>query len=248
MTLFTIKTEKKIFTTKNSLLNLEDSTKEEEENSNKISNKGNLYITEKKYKKISDKLKITSRTYFKHRNLIKKVKTNCINIFEKLISNCLSIEQSIFSFAKNKKKRDVLRYFKSDISKLRNYFLLKIKMKDLISLFCDFDFSLYKKYIISDKEYKLNFLLNLTWKEFLLYLKNNNQIITNEIENLIKINNKDFDIFFNYILEINYTYDLRPSVDSLYANNLEKIINKSVQLNNEIQRQNDFFNFILNFE
>ena len=42
MTLFTIKTEKKIFTTKNSLLNLEDSTKEEEENSNKI-----LYITEK---------------------------------------------------------------------------------------------------------------------------------------------------------------------------------------------------------
>ena len=248
MTLFTIKTEKKIFTTKNSTLNLEDSTKEEEENSNKISNKGNLYITEKKYKKISDKLKITSRTYFKHRNLIKKVKTNCINIFEKLISNCLSIEQSIFSFAKNKKKRDVLRYFKSDISKLRNFFLLKIKMKDLISLFCDFDFSLYKKYIISDKEYKLNFLLNLTWKEFLLYLKNNNQIITNEIENLIKINNKDFDIFFNYILEINYTYDLRPSVDSLYANNLEKIINKSVQLNNEIQRQNDFFNFILNYE
>ena len=248
MTLFTIKTEKKIFTTKNSLLNFEDSTKEEEENSNKISNKGNLYITEKKYKKISDKLKITSRTYFKHRNLIKKVKTNCINIFEKLISNCLSIEQSIFSFAKNKKKRDVLRYFKSDISKLRNFFLLKIKMKDLISLFCDFDFSLYKKYIISDKEYKLNFLLNLTWKEFLLYLKNNNQIITNEIENLIKINNKDFDIFFNYILEINYTYDLRPSVDSLYANNLEKIINKSVRLNNEIQRQNDFFNFILNYE
>ena len=248
MTLFTIKNEKKIFTTKNSTLNLEDSTKEEEENSNKISNKGNLYITEKKYKKISDKLKITSRTYFKHRNLIKKVKTNCINIFEKLISNCLSIEQSIFSFSKNKKKRDVLRYFKSDISKLRNFFLLKIKMKDLISLFCDFDFNLYKKYIISDKEYKLNFLLNLTWKEFLLYLKNNNQIITNEIENLIKINNKDFDIFFNYILEINYTYDLRPSVDSLYANNLEKIINKSVQLNNEIQRQNDFFNFILNYE
>ncbi len=111
MTLFTIKTEKKIFTTKNSLLNLEDSTKEEEENSNKISNKGNLYITEKKYKKISDKLKITSRTYFKHRNLIKKVKTNCINIFEKLISNCLSIEQSIFSFAKNKKKKRRFKIF-----------------------------------------------------------------------------------------------------------------------------------------
>ena len=248
MTLFTIKIEKKIFTTKNSLLNLEDSQKKKKKIQIKFQTKEIYTLLKKKYKKISDKLKITSRTYFKHRNLIKKVKTNCINIFEKLISNCLSIEQSIFSFAKNKKKRDVLRYFKSDISKLRNYFLLKIKMKDLISLFCDFDFSLYKKYIISDKEYKLNFLLNLTWKEFLLYLKNNNQIITNEIENLIKINNKDFDIFFNYILEINYTYDLRPSVDSLYANNLEKIINKSVQLNNEIQRQNDFFNFILNYE
>ena len=241
MTLFTIKTEKKIFSTKNSLSNLtkqtEDSTKEEEEeNSNKNSIEGNLYITEKKYKKISDKLKISSRTYFKHRNLIKKVKTNCINIFEKLISNCFSIEQSIFSFAgKNKKKRDVLRYFKSDISKLRNFFLLKIKMKDLISLFCDFDFNSYKKYVISDKEYLLNFLLNLTWKEFLLYLKNDNKIIKNGIENLIKINNKDFDIFFNYILEINYSYDLRPSVDSLYANNLEKIVHKTVQLNNEIK-------------
>ena len=102
MTLFTIKTEKKIFSTK--ISKTEESTKEEEENS-KNSINGNLYITEKKYKKISDKLKISSRTYFKHRNLIKKVKTNCINVFEKLISNCLAIDQSIFTFAgKNKKK------------------------------------------------------------------------------------------------------------------------------------------------
>ena len=248
MTLFTIKTEKKIFSTK--ISKTEESTKEEEEESSpKNSINGNLYITEKKYKKISDKLKISSRTYFKHRNLIKKVKTNCINVFEKLISNCLAIDQSIFTFAgKNKKKRDVLRYFKSDISKLRNFFLLTIKMKDLISLFCDFDFRLYKKYVVKDKENLLNFLLNLTWKEFLLYLKNDNKIIKNGIENLVKINNKDFDIFFNYILEINYSYDLRPSVDSLYANNLEKILAKSVQLNNEIQRQNDFFLFIKNYE
>jgi hypothetical protein len=41
----------------------------------------NLYIHEKKYKQYNDKLKISSRTYFKHRNLIKKVKTNCINIY-----------------------------------------------------------------------------------------------------------------------------------------------------------------------
>ena len=33
----------------------------------------NLYIHEKKYKQYNDKLKISSRTYFKHRNLIKKV-------------------------------------------------------------------------------------------------------------------------------------------------------------------------------
>ena len=121
-------------------------------------------------------------------------------------------------------------------------------MKDLISLFCDFDFRLYKKYVVKDKENLLNFLLNLTWKEFLLYLKNDNKIIKNGIENLVKINNKDFDIFFNYILEINYSYDLRPSVDSLYANNLEKILAKSVKLNNEIERQNDFFHFIKNYE
>ena len=55
-----------------------------------------LYIHEKKYKQCNDKLKISSRTYFKHRNLIKKVKTNCINIYEKLINSCLFIEQPFF--------------------------------------------------------------------------------------------------------------------------------------------------------
>ena len=75
--------------------------------------------------------------------MIKKVKTNCINIYEKLINSCLFIEQPLFSinYSRNKRKRDVLRYFKCDISKLRNYLLLQIPMRKIISLFSDFDFN-----------------------------------------------------------------------------------------------------------
>ena len=53
---------------------------------NTTNTKDNLYIHEKKYKTIADKIKVSSRTYFKHRNLIKKVKTNCINIYEKILN------------------------------------------------------------------------------------------------------------------------------------------------------------------
>ena len=121
-------------------------------------------------------------------------------------------------------------------------------MKKLISLFCDFDIEIYKNYIKKNSEFKFYFLLNLTWKEFLLYLKNDVKLITNGIENLIKINNKDFDIFFNYILEINYCYDLRPSVNNFYVNNLEKIVGETVERKNEINRQCDFYKFIKNYE
>ena len=89
------------------------------------------------------------------------------------MNSCLNIEKSVFSIGvpKKKKERDVLRYFKSDISKLRNNLLLPIPMIDLISLFCNFQF--LDEYIIKKKREKLNFLLNITWKEFILYIKYN---------------------------------------------------------------------------
>ena len=208
----------------------------------------NLYIHEKKYKQYNDKLKISSRTYFKHRNLIKKVKTNCINIYEKLVNSCLLIEQPIFSinYSKNKRKRDVLRYFKCDISKLRNYLLLQIPMIKLISLFSDYEFT--QNSIDVKKQNKLNLLLNMTWKEFMLHLRNDNKDITSGIEGLIKINKKDFDIFFNYVLEINYSYDLRPSVDSLYANSLEKILSFNIQYTNDGNLKKNTINCIKEFK
>jgi len=208
----------------------------------------NLYIHEKKYKQYNDKLKISSRTYFKHRNLIKKVKTNCINIYEKLVNSCLLIEQPIFSinYSKNKRKRDVLRYFKCDISKLRNYLLLQIPMIKLISLFSDYEFT--QNSIDVKKQNKLNLLLNMTWKEFMLHLRNDNKDITSGIEGLIKVNKKDFDIFFNYVLEINYSYDLRPSVDSLYANSLEKILSFNIQYTNDGNLKKNTINCIKEFK
>ena len=216
--------------------------------SNYSSSDHNMYIHEKKCKKVKNKIVMSSRTYFKHRNLIKKVKINCINIYEALLNSCLNIEKSVFSIGvpKKKKERDVLRYFKSDISKLRNNSLLSIPMIDLISLFCNFKF--FDEYIIEKKREKLNFLLNITWKEFILYIKYNNREITHGIKDLIKISKKDFEIFFNYIININYVYDLRPNVDNLYINNLNKVLNKRVKYIKEKEREQNFLNMINNYE
>ena len=64
----------------------------------------------------------------------------------------------------------------------------------------------------------------------------------------LKISKKDFEIFFNYIININYVYDLRPNVDNLYANNLDKVLNKRVKYINEKEREQNFINIINNFE
>ena len=218
------------------------------EGSNYSNSDHNLYVHEKKCKKVKNKIILSSRTYFKHRNLIKKVKINCINIYEKLLNSCINVEKSIFNIGvpKKKKVRDVLRYFKSDISKYRNNLLLQIPMNDLISLFCNFEF--LDEYIIREKKLKLNFLLNITWKEFILYLKNSNNELTIGVKDLIKISKKEFEIFFNYIVNINYAYDLRPNVDNLYANNLDKILNKRVIYIDEKEKKKDFLNVIENYK
>ena len=63
------------------------------EGSNYSNSDHNLYVHEKKCKKVKNKIVLSSRTYFKHRNLIKKVKINCINIYEKLLNSCLNVEK-----------------------------------------------------------------------------------------------------------------------------------------------------------
>ena len=117
-------------------------------------------------------------------------------------------------------------------------------MIDLISLFCTFKF--LEEYILKHKKEKLNFLLNITWKELILYIKYNSELISG-VKDLIKISKKEFDIFFNYIVDINYVYDLRPNVDNLYANNLDKILNKNVKYLNEKERNKNFLNIIDNY-
>ena len=88
--------------------------------------------------------------------------------------------------------------------------------------------------------------MNITWKELILYIKYNSEL-TSGVKDLIKISKKEFDIFFNYIVDINYVYDLRPNVDNLYANNLDKILNKNVKYLNEKERNKNFLNIIDNY-
>ena len=78
-------------------------------------------------------------------------------------------------------------------------------------------------------------------------LKNGVKEVTEGFEAQIKVTKKDFDIFFNYILEINYVYDLRPSVDSLYANSLDKILCFGVKDSTEEQRKKELIDYLSSF-
>ena len=118
-------------------------------------------------------------------------------------------------------------------------------MKNIISLFSDFQ--LNENYIIEKKRLKLQLLLNMTWKDFMVCLKNGVKEVTEGFEAQIKVTKKDFDIVFNYILEINYVYDLRPSVDSLYANSLDKILCFGVKDSTEEQRKKEMIDYLSSF-
>ena len=69
----------------------------------------------------------------------------------------------------------------------------------------------------------------------------------NSLYNLIKYISMRLYIFFNYILEINYVYDLRPSVDSLYANSLDKILCFGVKDSTEEQRKKEMIDYLSSF-
>lgn len=143
---------------------------------------------------------------FKYRNLIKKIKTHCIKVYEKALKKCL-VNPTMLSFynIKSTKSRTLFRYFKSDISKEKNIILLQSPLKSLLTEFLGKE-KLEKLNVKVHKRNLFNFLLNLRWKEFIVFIKNRNREIFNdekEVSNNYLLSRENVNIFLDYIYRTN---------------------------------------------
>jgi hypothetical protein len=174
-------------------------------------------------------------TLNKERNIVKKVKTFCLNKYFIAIQSCIN-NPKIFSFynIKNKKNRKIFRTFKSDISKTRNHTLLDISMKTILENFGHLDWQKVK--IKQENINTFNFLKNMTWGELIKLIKNKNEIFYEKLENKfmdhyikkLKVVEKDFIVYFQYIKDIDYSYGNRVNVEQSYLRIYELIIEEGI--------------------
>ena len=161
-----------------------------------------LSLTHKKRERKTKKKKvIQSQKSFKYRNLIKKLKTHCIKIFEKIIKTCLIYPHTFSLYnIKPKQSRLFFRYFKSDISKQKNKILMNTQLKYLLSKFIG-NASFSKLEIKSEMEALFNYLTNIKWKQFLLLFKYdpNSILLPYIINNFVLINPNNLNILYDYI-------------------------------------------------
>jgi hypothetical protein len=201
--------------------------------------------------KTNKKSSASERNFFKDRNLIKKVKTNCINIYEKLIKSCLTQPKSFSLYnIQNKLKREELRLFKSDISKVRNKSLLSVPMKVLINLFSDYD--LDSMPVIKNKNNKFNYLMNITFYDLILHIKKQSTGLfksnLNSLNKKGKIMPKDIKVYLEYINDTNYAYGVRSNVDNKYISNYNLIEGYKLNANEGEHIHQMVENFLGNFE
>ena len=213
-----------------------------------------LSLTHKKRERKTKKKKVVqSQKSFKYRNLIKKLKTHCIKIFEKIIKTCL-IYPNTFSLynIKSKQARLFFRYFKSDISKQKNKILMNTQLKYLLSKFIgNASFSKLKSKLEMNNLF--NYLTNIKWKQFLLLFKYdpNNILLPYIVNNSVLINQNNLNILYDYI----YSEEECPSNCSKRTINADYLafINAIPSQQEDNQDLNDFTiscnfkSFLMNF-
>lgn len=186
--------------------------------------------------------KVKNQSIPSERNLIKKVKTFCINAFLNIIQSCVDNPKHFCLYnMKNKNKRKIFRLFKSDISKIRNFVLLDIPMRLILEKISTIIWRKVK--VLDERIYTFNYFVNLTWREFILFCKCNSneegdcgagKDCSGNILNYIKfssssskqrknkkllkrkISRRDFDDYLKYVQNSEYNYGSRINADRAY--------------------------------
>lgn len=189
------------------------------------------------------------------RNLIKKVKTFCINTYLYLLQNCVEDPKQFSLYnMKNKNKRQIFRVFKTDISKIRNYILLEIPMKAIIDKISSIPWTKIK--CKPGKQNTFDYFANLTWKDLIYFCKrhsNNEAQYLSGPEKLVKkskflkrkLTFQDFNDYITYVEQAEYNYGNRVNVDKTYLKMYDTLY--EIYNENNLESSNSFDN-LFNFE
>jgi hypothetical protein len=164
--------------------------------------------------------------------LIKKVKTRCFKIYFRLLFKCTSSTLDK-SKLKIQKKKEIFKLFKSDVCKSRNRAILYTPMRVLLSLFSNI--CVEGLPIKKEKNNSHEYLMNLTWEEFLYHVKRKNCELFCKEEEFVDpvVTSAEIAEFFSYI---NSMTKYKPrNIDMSYSNLYNLVRNdKSVFIDDEI--------------
>lgn len=208
-------------------MNLE---KNSEENSFNITETQNSIKNKRKGRK---KMKDSYNEKF----LVKKVKTRCFKIFFKLLNKCIHLKVTRSEWKINDKK-NIFKMFKSDVCKARNRDILKVSMRNLITIFSNVDMN--EVTIKEDKKNKFNFMMNINWEEFLNYIKRGDREFREDVwQN--EVSSSEIEEYFKYIKSV--TKYKKRYIDETYSNLYKYLVNK-----NEFNERASVENVLLNME
>lgn len=209
--------------------------------------------TKKDIKKI---VKNKSHRLFDGRNIIKKVKTHCLKLFNVTIKKCADFKEKISSTNHRLKiyeKKKIYKIFKSDISKFRNKILLNQKMSSILKRFSYIDIH-DKLNIKEEKKHIYNFLMNSTWMDILLYVKRAGVEACSPLfdgyHKLVDVSQKEVNEYMEYIDSASLIYTERVNLDKQYLKIYEPLVSKLTPQNNQNKCsffQNEVFDFIKKF-
>jgi hypothetical protein len=180
------------------------------------------------------------KNFYLMRNIIKKVKTHGFKFF----TRCLLALTSVRNYHR-KNSKTIYKLFKSDICKSRNRCILDFTMKQLLLTFSTVDMEYLNSSLRKDK-LTFNFLMNLTWGEFLRLIRNQNQEIRGlmgERQRSIKITPSDVKKYYEYIYQ-GIDYKTRTTTDDSYI----KLYSNLESQNVKFEQQDLVDDFINSYE
>jgi hypothetical protein len=173
---------------------------------------------------------------YKEKFLVKKVKTRCFKIFFKLLNTCIHLNVTRSKWKINEKK-EVFKLFKNDVCKSRNRLILKVSMKNLITIFSNINMN--EITIREDKKNKFKYLMNIHWEDFLNHINRGGKEFREDVWQ-DEVSSSEIIEYFKYINSV--TKYKERKIDQTYSNLYRQLVIKS---KDEIDDEKSIVNNIL---
>lgn len=190
---------------------------------------------------------ILIQTNIKQGNLIKKVKTYTMSVYEKLLQSCLIAKKSFKLYnISNKRKRNLFKSFKADISRKRNSIIQSIPMKKIFKHLIGFN--LMKLKVKKNKADLFNYLLNSSLEDIMKMIQRNQcPFAWNSNNTSRKIGYNDYKAYFTLIKEVDYSYKRKKNENDYYIKNYSENFN-NINNSADTTHNDSFMLFIKHFK